>query len=103
MAENEVNVISHLLEVESQASALIDDAQIESNKKILAAKAKADEIFYSKYRETVEVLEKQYNDKIKSYETEHNNEIESYKNKIVKSEKDVNAFNSFLNSTLSKA
>lgn len=103
MAENEVNVISHLLEVESQASALIDDAQIESNKRITQAKTKADELFYNKYRETVENLEKEYNQKVQGYEAEHNAEIESYKNKITSSAKDVNAFNSFLNSTLLKA
>ena len=89
MAENEVNVISHLLEVESQATALIDDAQIESNKRITEAKTKADELFYTKYRDIVEAA--------------HNAEIESYKNKISNSEKDVDAFNSFLNKTLFKA
>lgn len=103
MAENEVNVISHLLEVESQASALIGDAQNESNKKILAAKAKADEIFYTKYRDTVEFLEKEYNDKVQNYESEHNEEIKSYKDKIVHSEKDIAAFNTFLDKAFVKA
>lgn len=103
MAENEVNVISHLLEVESQASALIEDAQIESNKRIMQAKTKADEIYYSKYRDSIQTLESEYNQKIKSYEAEHNAEIESYKNKILNSVKDVDAFNALLNKTLLKA
>lgn len=103
MAENEVNVISHLLEVESQATVLIDDAQIESNKRITEAKTKADELFYTKYRDIVETLENDFNKKIQGYEAAHNAEIESYKNKISNSEKDVDAFNSFLNKTLFKA
>lgn len=103
MAENEVNVISHLLEVENQASALIEDAQIESNKRVMAAKTKADEIYYSKYRDSIQILESEYNQKIKSYEAEHNAEIESYKKKILDSAKDVDAFNAFLNKTLLKA
>lgn len=103
MAENEVNVISHLLEVESQASALIDDAQIEGNKRIIAAKTKADELFYSKYSENVASLEIQYNQIIESYETAHKEMLESYKKQILASEKNTEAFNSFLSSKLNNA
>ncbi len=100
MAENEINVINHLLEIESQATTLIDDAQVESKRRTMAAKAKADEIFSAKYRDLVETLEKEYNEKNQQYQTEHNNEIESYKNKILQANQDVNAFNAFLDNIL---
>ena len=36
MAESETNVISHLLEIEDEATSIIDAAQIESNKRVLS-------------------------------------------------------------------
>lgn len=103
MAGKEADVITHLLEVESQASALIDDAQTESSRRILSAKQKADESFQAKYRELVEVLENDYSQKIKSLDENHRKAFEIYQETIRNSNKDVDAFNSMLDKILLKA
>lgn len=96
MAENEANVISHLLEVETVASNFVENAQIEANKRVLSAKTQADEIFHSKYAEILKDFESQYEQKVISYKNEHEQIISTYKEKLFASQKDVNSFNGFL-------
>ncbi|MBP5401735.1 MAG: hypothetical protein J6Y36_01105 [Treponema sp.] len=101
MAESEVDVIAHLLEVENQASVLIDDSQTESNKRILEAKAKADELFYEKYRDVISDLEQDCDKTINKCEENHKQTFDDYKNQILGTEKDLDSFNSFMDKVVS--
>lgn len=103
MAESEVDIISHLLDVESQASRLIDEAQIEGNKRISQAKVKADELFSEKYHQMINEFEASFSERTKAFDAEHNQDFESYKQKLLQSEKDTEAFNAFVNKTLFNA
>ena len=100
MAESETNVISHLLEIEDEATSIIDAAQIESNERVLSSKAIADELFHSKYAEIVQKFEGEYTETINNYSKSHDEEFESYKNYILQSKKDVESFNAFMNKVL---
>ena len=53
MAESEINIINHLIEVELQASSLVKEAQSEADKRLSAARAKADAEYKQKYNEVV--------------------------------------------------
>lgn len=100
--ESEIDVITHLLEVENQASSLIDQALAESNRRVLAAKAKSDEIFDSKYHTVIDELEKQYEDTIDSCNKVHKKTFDDYKNQILNANKDFDSFNSFMDKILSR-
>lgn len=100
MSETETNIISHLLEVETEAESVIDAAQVESSKRILASKASADELFHSKYAELVQRLEAETDEKLRGYSKTHDEELESYKSTVLQTEKDVGSFNSFLDKIL---
>lgn len=102
MRENEVDVMKHLLDVETQASVIVEDAQTEGQKRILSAKANADEEFNSRYSGIVKELESDCDDKIKSADEEHSTSIQNFQNKILKSEKDTLSFNSFMDKVLFK-
>ena len=53
MSEKEVNTITHLLEVEQKAAELTSQAQLDADKKITTAKARADSQFKSEYEKIV--------------------------------------------------
>ena len=64
MAENEVNVISHLLSVESEASELVNNAKSEADKIIVEARSKADSEFRQKFEKIAEKLESEHKDRL---------------------------------------
>lgn len=98
--ENEVSVIAHLLEVEKQSSALVDEAQVEGNKRILRCKSQAEEKFYTTYHDMDHQMEVEYNKNLDSLNKEHREQIDAYKQQILAMPKDAQAFNSFMNKTL---
>ena len=53
MAEQEVDIISHLLDMERNASEVLNQAQSEAEKRISAAKSRADQQFKAQYEKIV--------------------------------------------------
>lgn len=102
MAENEANVISHLLNVEAEASDLVKDAQDEVNKRLSSVRAKADAEFKEKFEKSVSELEKEYNKKIETISENHKKALEEYKNSVEQTEQNKSAFNSLLEKILLK-
>ena len=102
MSEKEVNTITHLLEVEQKAAELTSQAQLDADKKITTAKARADSQFKSEYEKIVAECELDYKQKIATLESKKNEEISSYKAKISKNRQDKEAFTLFLDSVFAK-
>ena len=100
MAEQEVNAINHLLEVEQNARAMTDSAKITADKKISVAKTHADAMFKEQYEKLVEQDEKEYGEKTKATLADNEKRIQDYKEKIKASPVDVGAFNKFLDKVL---
>ncbi len=96
MAENDSNVIEHLLEVESVASSYTNDANAEATKILNAAKAKADQEYLSKVSEKTAELEKAFEEDSAKIKEKVTLEINSYKESITKSTQDTVAFNSLM-------
>lgn len=103
MLENETDVISHLLEVESLASTVVDDAQLEASNSVLEAKTKAQKIFQSKYQDIINELENQYIQKSQTYKNQYEAELNSFKLQPIKNEKDTNSFYNFLDTLVFKS
>lgn len=100
MAENEANVISHLLNVEAQASDLVKEAQDEANKRLSSVHAKADAEFKGKFDKIVSELEKSYNDRISAIDEKHKEALEEYKSSVENAEQNKDNFNAFLKKVL---
>ena len=100
MAEKEVSVIDHLLDVEHQASGLVLDAQVESEKRISEAKTKADAEYKKQYDKIIVGLEDDYRKKISLITESHNSELSTYKDTINKTDKDTAAFSKLVDSIL---
>lgn len=96
MAEQEVNAINHLLEVEQNAKAMTISAQEKADKKISQAKAEADSEFKAEFEKIVEQDEKKYEEKKRAAIEENENHLKEYKEKITASKLDTASFNQFL-------
>ena len=96
MQETDLNVITHLLKVESEASSLIKDAQEEANKRISEARSEADSEYKKKFEKLVNSLDKDYQEKILQIETDNKNELDEFKQKIQSTERNTSSFNSFV-------
>lgn len=100
MAENEANVISHLLNVEAQASDLVKEAQDEADKRLSSAHTKADAEFKEKFSRAVAELEKNYSARLSSIDENHNKMLEEYKSSVINTEQNKDDFNLFLKQVL---
>lgn len=100
MAEQEVNAINHLLEVEQNAQIMTQTAQIDADKKIAAAKAEADSQFKVQYDRIVEQKESEYRNETARILEESEKKIKEYKSEILSAETDTEAFNELLNKVL---
>ena len=85
MAESEVNVINHLLDVEKRASSMTSDAQAEADKRIAAYRAEA---------------ESDYQAQTKAIDEKHAEEIAAYRSEIQNTTQDTGAFNKLLDTLL---
>ena len=102
MADTEIGVISHLLEVEAEASELVKNAQAEANKRLSEARAKADSDFKLQFEKIQSKFESEYNTKIQSISENHAKIIKEYKESAESVEQDKESFKAFLEKVLSE-
>lgn len=98
MAEMESDVIEHLIELETHASTVMQDAREEALKKINSAKALAEKDYLKKFSLVSEDMEKAFLEESKKLKAKTSIEIESYKTEILNSKQDTAAFNSLMDS-----
>jgi len=99
-SKEEINVIAHLLQVEKNASLLIDDALKEAEEKLAKARSQANLSFKEKYEQCVNELENQYNQKLVNIQSEHDKLFEDYKESLENKSKNNADFNRLLESLL---
>ena len=98
MSEN--NVISHLMNVENQASTLIFEAQTVAEKNISDARATAENLYKQKYEKLLNELELDYSEKIQKIIQNNKNSFNQYQQKIQDLPQDEKSFNELLDSLL---
>lgn len=103
MAEAEVNVISHLLDVEHSASGLVTDAQVEADKRIAAARSKADALYKEQYEKIIQETENKYKTKTEQIDAAHEKSIADYKKALQETQEDLSSFNAYLDTLLFNA
>ena len=99
-ANSEIEIINHLLEVEKNASILLDDARKEAERRIINAKNKANEEFQKEYENLVASAEADYNRKLKEIDSNHDNVISEYKESLCKKSIDKENFFKYVDSLL---
>jgi len=102
MAENnpELDAIKHLLEVEKNASALINDAKTEADKRLSEAHLKYNSIYKEKYDQLVAHLDDDFKKSHEQIEAKYNKELDDYKASIEAKSQDKKSFESLLDKLL---
>ncbi len=96
MADNEVTIINHLIEVEHAAETIFRNAQEEADKKISDARISADKKFKEQYEQIVKENEQMLEEKKKIVSEKYETEIRDYKNRIINYKKDIAKFETLL-------
>ena len=96
MAESDVNVISHLLNVESEASELVQGAQNEANKRLVSERAKAEQQVKEKLDNVNKEIEKSYSLKLAEITDGHTKIIDEFKKSVEHTEQNKTSFNALL-------
>ena len=100
MAESEINIIAHLLNVEQNAFVLTKDAQEKANHLISEAKARADSEFNEKFEKISSEIEADFLQKKEALTSSYQKEIDDYRSKIKEVPVNKKAFFDFLYSTV---
>ena len=97
---SEIDVISHLMNVENQASTLIFEAQTVAEKNISDARATSENLYKQKYEKLLNELELDYSEKIQKIIQNNKNSFNQYQQKIQDLPQDEKSFNELLDSLL---
>ena len=92
----EIDAINHLLEVEKNASTLINDAAMEAERRLSQARAKYNSEYKARYDEVASKLESEYQNNHKQIEDKYNKDIETYKESLAAKPQNSEAFSSLL-------
>jgi len=91
-------VLGHLLEIESEAAALVDDAQAEADRRITEAEKQNRSAYDERYREKNKMLERELLKTKESALQQYRQELETYKEKIAVIDINMDRFSAQLNS-----
>lgn len=99
MAENtsEIDALNHLLEVEKNATALINDAAEEVDRRLSEARAKYNAEYKTRYEKEASALEAEYQENHNKIAEKYQKEFESYKETLAARPQDSKAFADLLN------
>lgn len=105
MAENksEIDVLNHLLEVEKEASLLIEKAVEESVQKVSAAKSNANSILQEKSSQIQKELESEYQAKNQQITEKHSSILSEYESQLKNRKQNTKKFNSLLKDLFAQA
>jgi vacuolar-type H+-ATPase subunit H len=96
MDNNEV--LDHLLKIESEAAALVNDAQAEADRRMTEAEKQNRAAYDSRFREESESLEKGFLQAKEQARQRYQEELETYKAKISSVHVDNDRFSALLDS-----
>ena len=101
MAENdEVSIIAHLLEIEKQASSVINAASVECDRNISNAKISAEAEFKKQYAVEADKVQNEFNLKKEAVKKNHDDVMNAYRNSVEQKEQHKEQFSELLEKVL---
>ncbi|MDR2068662.1 MAG: hypothetical protein LBP71_02205 [Spirochaetaceae bacterium] len=79
---DEQDVLRHLLEVEAEASALVDNAQAEADRRITEGEKQNRLLYDERYSRETARLEAQYAEKILQVKEDYKKQLDSYRDSL---------------------
>lgn len=99
----ELNVISHLLEVEKEASYLVDDALKESEKRLSEARSQLSSKYKKEYESLVKTMDGDFQSKKNDLQKKHDDALAEYKSSVENRNQNTKAFNQLVHKLLFNA
>ena len=87
------DILGHLIQVENDAANVLFDAQVEADKRTSDARLQADAEYKSQYEALIARLEKMSAEKMAELTIEHKETFDKFKSNLLKTKKDLGAFN----------
>ena len=94
-------ILGHLLEIEKEAAALVNDAQAEADRRIAEYEKKARSVYDESYRHNAQKLELEFQNNKERVKEQYKIEIENYRNELFGLKKNMDGFSALFNKILS--
>jgi F0F1-type ATP synthase membrane subunit b/b' len=94
---NDDNALGHLLEIESEAASLVNDAQAEADRRIAEGEKRNRAAYEERYRAEAEKLEGEFQKDKEKVKNQYQKELEAYREKISALAVDQDRFSAFMN------
>ncbi|GHU81038.1 hypothetical protein FACS189468_2580 [Spirochaetia bacterium] len=78
----EQQLLQHLLEVEAQASALVNDAQTEADRRLKEGEEQNRSRHDEQYRELIKALDEEYDGQIAAIQADYNRSLDGYRESL---------------------
>ena len=95
-------VLGHLLKIESEAAALVDEAQAEADRRVAEADRQNRAVYDERYRSESERLEREFLNSRETARQRYREELEAYKNAISSVTVNTELFSSLLDTFLAE-
>jgi vacuolar-type H+-ATPase subunit H len=79
---DEQDVLRHLLTVEAEASALVDDAQVEADRRITEGEKQNRRLYDERYGQETARLEAQYGENIEQVKKDYKKQLDFYRENL---------------------
>ncbi|MDR0450724.1 MAG: hypothetical protein LBH26_05625 [Treponema sp.] len=96
------NVLGHLLKIEAEASALVDDAQAETDRRVAEAEKQNRARYEEEYSRRAAELDAAYSGEIDQVRTDYRNQIEKYRKSLEAITTDQGGFSALLDKFLAE-
>lgn len=100
--EDDKNVLKHLLHLETEASALVDDAQAEADRRLSESETQCRSLHDQTYTAEVAKLEAAYLEEIAQVRENYKNQLDVYRSELLGRHPDEAAFGRLANQFLSE-
>ena len=96
-------VLGHLIKIESEAAALVNDAQAEADRRVLEAEKHNHAAYEDRYRGESKRLEDEFQALREKVQQRYQAELEAYTEKVFSVSVDVNRFSALLDRFITEA
>jgi len=96
----DTDILQHLLEIESQASTLVNDAQMEADRRVKEAEEQNRQAYDAGYQKLITELEAEYRKEQDAVKVEYDKALDEYRQSLAGMSMDANGFSALAFSLL---
>ena len=95
-------LLGHLLKIEAEAAALVDDAQAEADRRIAGGERQNRARYEERYGQEASALEAEYAKEIAAVRENYKGELDAYRDSLAAIKTDIDGFSALMNARLGR-